>query len=103
MNSFVQARTLSEYPRGGHRWSLLMLKVLASILGAYDFQLAPLLPILLPYLHMSHLAYGAFGRWPVFNGGIPSAFGGPLADRYGRVLILDVCLGLVPALLFFNV
>jgi len=29
MNSFVQARTLSEYPRGAHRWSLLMLTVLA--------------------------------------------------------------------------
>jgi len=24
MNSFVKARTLSEYPRGAHRWSLLM-------------------------------------------------------------------------------
>ena len=60
MNSFVAARTLTEYPRGGHRWRLLILTVLASILGAYDFQLAPLLPILLPYLHMSHTAYGAF-------------------------------------------
>jgi OPA family glycerol-3-phosphate transporter-like MFS transporter len=103
MNSFIQARTLSEYPRGGHRWSLLMLTVLASILGAYDFQLAPLLPILLPYLHMSHLAYGAFVSFAVLIGGISAAFGGPLADRYGRVLILDVCLGLVTALLFFNV
>ncbi|HSU91563.1 MAG TPA: MFS transporter [Sporolactobacillaceae bacterium] len=103
MNSFVQARTLSEYPRGGHRWSLLMLTVLASILGAYDFQLAPLLPILLPYLHMSHLAYGAFVSFAVLIGGISAAFGGPLADRYGRVLILDVCLGLVTALLFLNV
>jgi MFS family permease len=103
MKSFVQARTLSEYPRGGHRWSLLMLTVLASILGAYDFQLAPLLPILLPYLHMSHLAYGAFVSFAVLIGGISAAFGGPLADRYGRVLILDVCLGLVTALLFLNV
>jgi len=103
MNSFVKARTLSEYPRGGHRWSLLMLTVLASILGAYDFQLAPLLPILLPYLHMSHLAYGAFVSFAVLISGISAFFGGPLADRYGRVLIIDVCLGLVTALLFLNV
>src|SRR6202045_1043189 len=103
MNSFVAARTLTEYPLGSHRWSLLILTVLASILGAYDFQLAPLLPILLPYLHMSHTAYGAFIAFTVLIGGISAAFGGPLADRYGRVLILDVCLGLVTALLFLNV
>ncbi len=103
MNSFVKARTLSEYPLGAHRWSLLMLTVLASILGAYDFQLAPLLPILLPYLHMSHLAYGAFVTFAVLISGISAFFGGPLADRYGRVLIIDICLGLVTVLLFLNV
>jgi MFS family permease len=103
MNSFVAARTLAEYPRGSHRWSLLILTVLASILGAYDFQLAPLLPILLPYLHMSHTAYGAFITFTVLISGISAFFGGPLADRYGRVLIVDVCLGFVTVLLFLNV
>ena len=103
MNSFVAARTLTEYPRGGHRWSLLILTVLASILGAYDFQLAPLLPILLPYLHMSHTAYGIFITFTVLISGISAFFGGPLADRYGRVLIIDVCLGFVTVLLFLNV
>ena len=68
MNSFVAARTLTEYPRGSHRWSLLLLTVLASILGAYEFQLAPLLPLLLPYLHMSHTAYGAFITLTVLAG-----------------------------------
>src|SRR5258708_19580764 len=91
MNSFVAARTLNEYPRGAHRWSLLMLTVLASILGAYDFQLAPLLPILLPYLHMSHLAYGAFVSFAVLIGGISAFFGGPMADRYGRALLTYLC------------
>ena len=103
MNSFVAARTLTEYPRGSHRWSLLILTVLASILGAYDFQLAPLLPILLPYLHMSHTAYGLFITFTVLISGISAFFGGPLADRYGRVLIIDVCLGCVTVLLFLNV
>jgi MFS family permease len=103
MNSFSARRTLAEYPRGGHRWSLLILTVLASILGAYDFQLAPLLPILLPYLHMSHTAYGAFVTFAVLISGISAFFGGPLADRYGRVVIIDTCLGLVTVLLFMNV
>ena len=103
MNSFVAARTLTEYPRGGHRWRLLILTVLASILGAYDFQLAPLLPILLPYLHLKPLSYGEFVAFTVLISGISAFFGGPLADRYGRVLIIDVCLGLVTVLLFLNV
>src|SRR5271157_2317371 len=103
MNRFVATRTLTEYPRGAHRWFLLILTVLASILGAYDFQLAPLLPILLPYLHMSHVAYGAFVTFAVLISGISAFFGGPLADRYGRVLIIDICLGLVTGLLFLNV
>ncbi len=103
MHGFVAARTLTEYPRGAYRWALLLLTVLASILGAYDFQLAPLLPIMLPYLHMSHVAYGKFIAAAVMISGISAFFGGPLADRYGRVLIIDVCLGLVTGLLFLNV
>src|SRR5580704_16748189 len=103
MNSFVAARTLTEYPRGSHRWSLLILTVLASILGAYDFQLAPLLPILLPYLHMSHTAYGAFIPFTVLISALSVFFGGPLADRYRRVLINDICHGFVTARLSLNV
>src|SRR5208282_6818761 len=59
--------------------------------------------ILLPYLHMSHVAYGAFVTFAVLISGISAFFGGPLADRYGRVLIIDICLGLVTGLLFLNV
>jgi len=39
----------------------------------------------------------------VLISGISAFFGGPLADRYGRVLIIDVCLGFVTVLLFLNV
>ncbi|HEY6417461.1 MAG TPA: MFS transporter [Candidatus Binataceae bacterium] len=102
MNSFVAARTLNEYPRGAHRWSLLLLTVLTSILASYEFQLAPLLPLLLPYLHMSPLQYGALLTFIVLIGGISAAFGGPLADRYGRVILIDICLAAVIVLLFAN-
>jgi MFS family permease len=102
MNSFVAARTLTEYPRGLHRWSLLGLTVLASVLASYEFQLAPLLPLLLPYLHMSHISYGYFITFVVLIGGISAFFGGPLADRYGRVILIDACLAAVTVLLFAN-
>ncbi|HEY6395607.1 MAG TPA: MFS transporter, partial [Candidatus Binataceae bacterium] len=102
MNRFVSARTLNEYPRGIHRWTLLGLTVLATILASYEFQLAPLLPILLPYLHMSHIGYGYFITFAVLVSGISAFLGGPLADRYGRVVLIDICLGLVTILIFAN-
>ena len=75
---------------------LLILTVLASILGAYDFQLAPLLPILLPYLHMKPYRLRRVRHFAVLISGISAFFGGPLADRFGRVLIIDICLGSSP-------
>ncbi len=102
MNRFVAARTLTEYPLGAHRWALLLLTVLTSILAAYEFQLSPLLPLLLPYLRMSHVAYGSFITFIVLVSGISAFFGGPLADRYGRVILIDACLALVTILLFCN-
>ncbi len=102
MNRFIAARTLNEYPLGAHRWMLLLLTVLTSILASYEFQLSPLLPLLLPYLHMSHVAYGSLITFIVLIGGISAFFGGPLADRYGRVILIDICLGLITILLFAN-
>jgi hypothetical protein len=48
LNGFIAARTLQTYPTGRYRWSMLALTVLATILASYEFQLAPLLPLLLP-------------------------------------------------------
>ena len=102
MSGFVAARTLDTYPRGTYRWRLLLLTVLASILGAYEFQLAPLLSLLLPDIHMSTIAYGWFITFAVMISAISAFYGGPLADRYGRVLIIDLCLGAVTVLVFLN-
>ena len=60
MSRFTERRTIHEYPRGAHRWTLLLLTVLAAVLASYEFQLAPILPLLLPYLHLSKLGYGYF-------------------------------------------
>ncbi len=99
---FIANRTLDVYPRGAYRWAMLGLTVLATILASYEFQLAPLLPLLLPYLHLSHVGYGAFITFAVLISGVSAFFGGPLADRYGRVVLIDICLGFVTILTFAN-
>ena len=102
MLHFAESRTLTEYPRGAHRWTLLLLTVLAAVLTGYEFQLAPILPLLLPYLHMSHILYSYYITFSVLVGAISAFFGGPLADRYGRVMILDACLAIITVLVFAN-
>ena len=102
MSGIVASRTLLEYPRGAHRWGLLALTVVATILASYEFQLAPILSLLLPYLHLSQVGYGYFITFAVLISGISAFFGGPLADRYGRVILIDICLGLTVVLVFCN-
>ncbi len=102
LNSFKQRRTLNEYPTGQYRWTLLLLTVLAAILVSYEFQLAPLLPYLLPFLHLSKLGYGYFVSAALLISAGSAFFGGPLADRYGRVVIIDGCLLVVTAMVFAN-
>jgi len=100
--TFSERRVLHEYPRGAHRWTLLLLTVLATILASYEFQLSPLLPLLLPAIHLSQIGYGYFITFSVAIAAVSAAFGGPLADRYGRVLIIDACLAAVTVLVFCN-
>lgn len=102
MSGFAQARVLNEYPRGAHRWALLLLTVLATVLASYEFQLAPLLPLLLPDIHLSMMGYGEFITFAVAISAVSAFFGGPLADRYGRVMIIDACLAAVTVLVFLN-
>ena len=103
MGSFIASRRLKVYPTGAHRWAMLGLTVLATVLASYEFQLAPLLPLMLPYLHMSHVGYGTFISFVVLVSGVSAFIGGPLADRYGRVILIDICLGAVTILTFSNV
>ncbi len=102
MGSFAGNRVLDEYPRGAYRWTLLLLTVLATVLASYEFALAPLLPLLLPSIHLSTLGYGYFITFAVAISAVAAFVGGPLADRYGRVLIIDACLGVVTVLVFAN-
>ena len=100
--SFSESRTLHEYPRGAYRWALLLLTVVATMLASFEFQLAPILSLLLPFLHLSKVGYGYFVSFSVLISALSAFFGGPLADRYGRVVIIDVCLAIVVVLVFTN-
>ena len=102
LDSFKRKRTLTEYPTGRYRWTLLLLTVLAVVLISYEFQLAPVLSLLLPFLHMSKLGYGYFVSAALLISAFSAFIGGPLADRYGRVVIINFCLAVITVMVFSN-
>jgi MFS family permease len=95
-------RTLETYPVGAHRWAMLMLTVLATIVSFYEFQFAPLLPLWMPALHFSLNDFGLFLLFAVMLSGASAMIGGPLADRHGRIIVIDVCLAVIIVLTFCN-
>ncbi|HZZ07245.1 MAG TPA: MFS transporter [Candidatus Binataceae bacterium] len=95
-------RTLETYPVGAHRWAMLMLTVLATIVSFYEFQFAPLLPLWIPTLHFSLENFTLFLLFAVLLSGGSAMIGGPLADRHGRIIVIDVCLAIIIVLTFAN-
>lgn len=95
-------RTLETYPVGAHRWGMLLLTVLATIISFYEFQFAPLLPLWIPALHFSREAFGWFLLVAVLLSGGSALIGGPLADRHGRIIVIDACLAVIIGLTFLN-
>ncbi len=95
-------RTLMTYPVGAHRWAMLMLTVLATIVSFYEFQFAPLLPLWIPSLHFSLEDFTWFLFCVVLLSGASAMIGGPLADRHGRIIVIDICLAIIIVLTFAN-
>jgi len=95
-------RTLETYPVGAHRWGMLLLTVLATIVSFYEFQFAPLLPLWIPTLHFSLEDFSLFLLFAVLLSGASAMIGGPLADRHGRIIVIDVCLAVIIVLTFLN-
>jgi MFS family permease len=95
-------RTLETYPVGAHRWAMLLLTVLATIVSFYEFQFAPLLPLWIPTLHFSLEDFTGFLFFAVLLSGASAMIGGPLADRHGRIIVIDVCLAIIIVLTFAN-
>jgi len=99
---FAEHRVLSTYPTGWHRWWMLLLTVFATIVSFYEFGFSALLPLWLPSLHFTREAFGWFLTCAVFLSGFSAMAGGPLADRHGRVVVIDLCLAVMIVLTFCN-
>ncbi|GAB2986490.1 MFS transporter [Amycolatopsis acidiphila] len=81
-------RELDEYPTGLRRMRILTMAVLAILIGSYEAQIAPVVPLLLKDLHMSLATYGTVSAVATIAGALASAAGGRLTDHYGRVRLL---------------
>ncbi|MBX6386615.1 MAG: MFS transporter [Microbispora sp.] len=93
-------RELGEYPTGARRMKILTMAVLAVLIGSYEAQIAPVVPLLLKDLDMSLATYGAVSAAAAVAGAVASMIGGRLTDRLGRVRLL-VPLMLLTALCCF--
>ncbi|HKV53981.1 MAG TPA: MFS transporter [Candidatus Binataceae bacterium] len=99
---FATHRVLETYPTGWHRWWMLLLTVFATIVSFYEFGLSSMLPLWMPALHFSLRQFSWFLTCVVFLSGFSAMAGGPLADRHGRVVVIDVCLLILILLTFAN-
>ncbi|MEV0383103.1 MFS transporter [Nonomuraea sp. NPDC050643] len=81
-------RELDEYPTGARRMKILTMAVLAILIGSYEGQIAPVVPLLLKDLNMTLATYGAVSGVAAVAGAIASILGGRLTDRLGRVRLL---------------
>jgi len=99
---FAEHRTLEVYPTGFRRWWMLLLTVMATIISFYEFGFSALLPLWLPSLHFTREQFGWFLTAAVFLSAFSAMYGGPLADRHGRVVVIDTCLAVMILLTFCN-
>jgi MFS family permease len=99
---FAQHRTLDRYPEGAARWWMLALTVMATVVSFYEFGFSALLPYWMKSLHFSEEDFTHFLALAVFLSAVSAMFGGPLADRHGRVVVIDVCLVIIVGLTFCN-
>jgi MFS family permease len=99
---FEVNRTLETYPTGWYRWWMLLLTVFATIVAFYEFGLSSMLPLWMPSLHFTIKEFSWFLTCAVFLSGFSAMAGGPLADRHGRVVVIDICLTIMILLTFAN-
>jgi OPA family glycerol-3-phosphate transporter-like MFS transporter len=99
---FEAHRTLEIYPTGWYRLWMLVLAVFATIVAFYEFGLSSMLPLWMPSLHFTLRQFSWFLTCVVFLSGFSAMIGGPLADRHGRVIVIDVCMSIIILLTFAN-
>jgi MFS family permease len=100
---FVQKhRSIDVYPTGAYRWGLLLLALAASTVATFELNYSSLLPLWMKSLHFTPREFGHYLLIAVVLATISTMLGGGLADRYGRVVVIDLCLTGVIVLLFCN-
>ncbi|HEV8562738.1 MAG TPA: MFS transporter [Actinophytocola sp.] len=86
--SWSYVRDLDEYPEGLRRMWILAMAVLAVLVGSYEAQIAPVVPLLLADLDIDLTTYGSVSAVAAVSGAIAAAIGGRLTDHLGRVRLL---------------
>jgi MFS family permease len=99
---FQAKRTLDVYPTGAYRWVLLLLTFASAMIALSDLSFAGLLPLFMSTLHFTAKDFSHYLIFAVLISGIAAMVGGPIADRHGRVLMIDLCLGAIILLIFCN-
>jgi MFS family permease len=88
MMSWVESRYIVKYPVGWLRVGLLALVIIANIVANYEGELAPVVPLLLPDLHLSLTNYGFIVAGSAVVSAIVAVFSGPWIDKYGRTFFV---------------
>lgn len=101
----LQRRTLKHYPQGWYRIFLLAIVVLANVAASYEGNLAPIVPLLLPFLGISSATYGLFAAITVAITAIVAVGVGPYADRFGRSIfvLMGILLTTIFVFVFANI
>jgi MFS family permease len=86
--TWLKRRELNVYPQGWFQIGLLVVVVVANIVANYEGQLAPVVPLLLPYLHLSTVDYGFIVAGTTVVSGIVAILAGSRIDRYGRSIFV---------------
>ncbi|MCL8206798.1 MAG: MFS transporter [Actinomycetia bacterium] len=81
---WFQRRDLTYYPRGWLQVWLMLLVVVANLVASYEGELAPVVPLLVPYLKITLTQYGYIVAGTTVVSGLVALVSGPWIDRYGR-------------------
>lgn len=90
MARWFSRRDIETYPRGWVQVGLLVLVIIANIVANYEGELAPVAPVLLPYLRLTLLGYGLIVGLTTVVSGIVSLLVGARFDRYGRTFFVSI-------------
>jgi MFS family permease len=85
---WFRQRELTQYPQGWTQVWLLALVVIANVVHSYEAELAPVAPLLVPYLKLTLVQYGLIVALTTMVSGLAAMAAGSRFDRYGRAIFV---------------